>query len=144
MNPTSISAFFPACNDWGTIASQILLTARTLAGLTDEWEIIVVNDASPGHCAAVLEELVERVPTLRLVTHAKRGAEEGYPRQPGHSIGVPMADEEDRVAEAVLCGSIQEHEERGSERERRVRTESVREARHGREGEGRDRAGERD
>jgi len=70
VSPKSISAFFPAYNDWGTIASQVLLTARTLAGLTDDWEIIVVNDASPDHCAVVLEELVERVPNLRVVTHA--------------------------------------------------------------------------
>jgi glycosyltransferase involved in cell wall biosynthesis len=67
----SISAFFPAYNDWGTIASQVVLTARVLAGLTDDWEIVVVNDASPDHCADVLEELVKLVPNLRVVTHEK-------------------------------------------------------------------------
>ena len=71
MSQTSISAFFPAYNDWGTIASQVVLTARTLAGLTDDWEIVVVNDASPDHCGAVLEELVKLVPNLRVVTHEK-------------------------------------------------------------------------
>ena len=69
MSQTSISAFFPAYNDWGTIASQVVLTARVLAGLTDDWEIVVVNDASPDHCADVLEELVKLVPNLRVVTH---------------------------------------------------------------------------
>ena len=69
MSQTSISAFFPAYNDWGTIASQVILTARTLAGLTDDWEIVVVNDASPDHCADVLEELAKLVPNLRVVTH---------------------------------------------------------------------------
>jgi glycosyltransferase involved in cell wall biosynthesis len=64
-----ISAFFPAYNDWGTIASQVVLTARVLAGLTDDWEIVVVNDASPDHCGAVLEELTKLVPQLRVVTH---------------------------------------------------------------------------
>ncbi|MGH7287985.1 MAG: glycosyltransferase family 2 protein [Myxococcota bacterium] len=69
MGQNSITAFFPAYNDWGTIASQVVLTARTLAGLTDDWEIVVVNDASPDHCADVLEELVKLVPNLRVVTH---------------------------------------------------------------------------
>ena len=69
MSQTSISAFFPAYNDWATIASQVVLTARTLAGLTDDWEIVVVNDASPDHCAAVLEELTKLVPNMRVVTH---------------------------------------------------------------------------
>jgi glycosyltransferase involved in cell wall biosynthesis len=72
---TGISAFFPAYNDWGTIASLVVLTARTLRELTDDWEIIVVNDASPDHCAAVLEELVALAPNLRVVTHA---ANRGY------------------------------------------------------------------
>ncbi len=66
---TSISAFFPAYNDWGTIASQVVLTARVLRALTDDWEIIVVDDASPDHVAAVLEELTKLVPNLRVVRH---------------------------------------------------------------------------
>jgi glycosyltransferase involved in cell wall biosynthesis len=66
---TSISAFFPAYNDWGTIASQVVLTARVLRALTEDWEIIVVDDASPDHCAAVLEELTKLVPNLRVVRH---------------------------------------------------------------------------
>jgi len=47
----------------------VVLTARVLAGLTDDWEIVVVNDASPDHSADVLEELVKLVPNLRVVTH---------------------------------------------------------------------------
>jgi glycosyltransferase involved in cell wall biosynthesis len=69
MGQASISAFFPCYNDWATIASQVVLVARTLAELTDDWEIVVVNDASPDHGAEVLEELVKVVPNLRVVTH---------------------------------------------------------------------------
>jgi glycosyltransferase involved in cell wall biosynthesis len=71
MGKASISAFFPAYNDWATIASQVVLVSRTLAELTDDWEVIVVNDASPDHCAEVLDELAKLVPRLRVVTHAK-------------------------------------------------------------------------
>ena len=50
----SISAFFPAYNDAGTIASMVVLTDRTLRQLTDDYEVIVVNDGSKDHTAQVL------------------------------------------------------------------------------------------
>jgi glycosyltransferase involved in cell wall biosynthesis len=67
----SISAFFPAYNDAGTIASMVVVTDRTLRGLTDDYEIIVVNDGSPDHTGDVLEDLAARYPRLRVVTHPK-------------------------------------------------------------------------
>lgn len=65
----SISAFFPDYGDAGTIASMVVLADRTLRALTDDYEIIVVNDASPDHSHEVLADLVERYPRLRVVTH---------------------------------------------------------------------------
>ena len=67
----SISAFFPDYGDAGTIASMVVLADRTLRSLTDDYEIIVVNDASPDHSAEVLADLVERYPRLRVVTHER-------------------------------------------------------------------------
>ena len=66
-----LSVFFPCYNDWATIASQVILAARTASALSDDWEVIVVNDASTDHSATVLQELVEQVPNFRVVTHAK-------------------------------------------------------------------------
>ncbi|MCK4304434.1 MAG: glycosyltransferase family 2 protein [Candidatus Eisenbacteria sp.] len=65
----SITAFFPAYNDWGTIASMVVLTSRVLAQLTDDFEVIVVNDASPDHLQDILEELSRRYPRFRYITH---------------------------------------------------------------------------
>jgi glycosyltransferase involved in cell wall biosynthesis len=72
----SISAFFPAYNDAGTIASMVVstdLTLRSLAAkypyISDDYEIIVVNDGSPDHTGQILEELKGRYPRLRVVTH---------------------------------------------------------------------------
>jgi glycosyltransferase involved in cell wall biosynthesis len=42
----SISVFFPFLNDWGTVGSLIGLAAATVAKITDDWEIIIVNDGS--------------------------------------------------------------------------------------------------
>ena len=67
----SVSAFFPAYNDAGTIASMVVTADRTLRDLTDDYEVIVVNDGSPDHTADVLADLQTRYSHLRVVTHKK-------------------------------------------------------------------------
>ncbi len=73
-NRPSITVFFPAYNDAGTIASMVVLADRTLRKLTDDYELIVVNDGSRDHTAQVLSELESIYPRLRLIHHtANRG-----------------------------------------------------------------------
>ena len=67
----SITAFFPAYNDSGTIASMVVVADLTLRKLADDYEIIVVNDGSPDHCGEILADLQQRYPKLRVVTHEK-------------------------------------------------------------------------
>lgn len=67
----SITAFFPAYNDSGTIASMVVVADLTLRKLTDDYEIIVVNDGSPDHCGEILADLELRYSKLRVVTHEK-------------------------------------------------------------------------
>lgn len=69
--PHSISAFFPAYNDAGTIASMVVTADRTLRAITDDYEVIVVNDCSPDHTAEVLADLQTRYPKLKVVTHVR-------------------------------------------------------------------------
>ncbi len=66
---SSISAFFPAFNDGGTIPSMVISVIRTLARVTDDYEVVVVNDGSSDHTADMLEELERLYPQLRIVTH---------------------------------------------------------------------------
>ena len=65
----SISAFFPCYNDAATIGRLVQTADKTLATLTDDYEIIVVNDGSSDGSAAVLAALASAVPRLRVVTH---------------------------------------------------------------------------
>ena len=69
-----ISAFFPAFNDGGTIASMVVSADAALRALTDDYEIIVVNDGSSDYTPSILEELRPRYPRLRVIHHpANRG-----------------------------------------------------------------------
>ncbi len=70
MSP-SISAFFPAYNDAGTIPSMVIAADMTLRSITDDYEVIVVNDGSGDHTGAVLEELKRSYPRLKVVHHQK-------------------------------------------------------------------------
>ncbi|HEY7543341.1 MAG TPA: glycosyltransferase family 2 protein [Blastocatellia bacterium] len=65
----SISVFFPAYNDAGTIASMVVLADRTLRQFTNDYEIIVVNDGSADHTAQVLTELESVYPRFRAIHH---------------------------------------------------------------------------
>ncbi|HEU0168686.1 MAG TPA: glycosyltransferase family 2 protein [Chloroflexota bacterium] len=67
----SISAFFPCYNDAATIGGVVEAADRTLRRLTDDYEIIVVNDGSRDNSADVLAALAVANQRLRVVTHEK-------------------------------------------------------------------------
>ena len=75
MNRPSLSVFFPAYNDAGTIASLVLVAHMTARALTDDHEVIVVDDGSPDHTGALLDEMARSFPWLRVVHH---GQNQGY------------------------------------------------------------------
>ena len=66
-----ISVFFPAYNDAGTIASMVLAALRTCARITDDYEVIVVNDGSTDYTAEVLEDIASKYDRVRVITHKK-------------------------------------------------------------------------
>ena len=65
----SLSVFFPCYNDANTIGDLVLEAERQLQQLTDDFEIIVVNDGSRDNSAEVLRTLQARVPHLKVITH---------------------------------------------------------------------------
>jgi glycosyltransferase involved in cell wall biosynthesis len=67
----SVSVFFPAYNDAGTIASLVILAHMTVRRYTDDHEVIVVNDGSPDHTGELLDEMATVNPWLKVVHHAK-------------------------------------------------------------------------
>ena len=69
--PPSLSIFFPAYNDAGTIASLVLLAHMTARRITADHEVIVVDDGSPDHTGALLDELARHFPWLKVVHHER-------------------------------------------------------------------------
>lgn len=66
---TSITAFFPAYNDGGTISSMVIAALITLPKVTDDYEVIVVNDGSQDYTGEMLEELERAYSQVRIVNH---------------------------------------------------------------------------
>jgi glycosyltransferase involved in cell wall biosynthesis len=65
----SITAFFLCYNDAGTIPSMVIVADRALRDLTEDYEIIVGNDASTDRSAEIVTELQALYPRLRVLNH---------------------------------------------------------------------------
>ncbi len=66
-----ISVFFPAFNDAGSIEYLVGTALEILPTLTNDYEVIVVNDGSTDSTAAVLEELSRKDPQVRIIHHER-------------------------------------------------------------------------
>jgi glycosyltransferase involved in cell wall biosynthesis len=64
-----LTVFFPAYNDSGTIASMVIRAVQAASKLTDDYEVIVVNDGSADATAQIADELAEKYSHVRVVHH---------------------------------------------------------------------------
>lgn len=65
----SLSVFFPCYNDAGTIGSLVAAADVVAQRLSDDYEIIVINDGSSDHSADILGRLQGLYGRLRVVHH---------------------------------------------------------------------------
>jgi glycosyltransferase involved in cell wall biosynthesis len=64
-----VSVFFPAFNDQDSIAKLIHEAMEVALRITNDFEVIVVNDGSSDGTAAALNDLAGREPRLRVIHH---------------------------------------------------------------------------
>ncbi|HEX8990560.1 MAG TPA: glycosyltransferase family 2 protein [Anaerolineales bacterium] len=69
MRLSSLSIFFPCYNDGGTIATMIIRSMQVAPTVTDDFEVIVVNDGSQDDSALILEEMKRLYPGRVRVLH---------------------------------------------------------------------------
>ncbi|HKR58422.1 MAG TPA: glycosyltransferase family 2 protein [Pyrinomonadaceae bacterium] len=71
----SISVFFPAYNDEATIGTLVTDAFAVAGSVTEDYEVIVVNDGSSDRTAEVLDELKEKFTRLKVIEHEQN---QGY------------------------------------------------------------------
>lgn len=71
MKKLSISVFFPAYNDEKTIHKLIVGATEILKPLTDDYEIIVIEDGSPDNVGKIADEIAEKDKHVKVVHHKK-------------------------------------------------------------------------
>ena len=67
----SLSLFLPAWNEEDYVERAVGRAMKVLQRLTDDWEIIIVNDASTDHTQEIAEALAAKHRQIRIVTHEK-------------------------------------------------------------------------
>src|SRR5262245_18772176 len=71
MGQNSLTTFFPAYNDEHTIERLVRVAAEEMRKVTDDFEVVVVNDGSQDQTGVILERLKKELPFLRVIHHEK-------------------------------------------------------------------------
>ena len=67
----SLTAFFPAYNDQHTIEGIVRTAAEEMRKVTDNFEVLVVDDGSKDETGKILDRLAVELPYLRVIHHER-------------------------------------------------------------------------
>jgi len=67
----SLTAFFPAYNDQHTIENIVRTSAAEMRKVTNDFEVLVVDDGSKDETANILDRLAAELPFLRVIHHER-------------------------------------------------------------------------
>jgi len=65
----SLSVFFPCHNEQDNIETLTLQTLKMLEAISDDYEVIIVDDGSTDQTAQIAQKLTQQSPHVRLVQH---------------------------------------------------------------------------
>jgi len=71
MKKYGISAFFPAYGDEKTIGKMVLDMLEVLKEISNDYEVIVVDDGGPDRSGEIADELSKRYKEVRVIHHEK-------------------------------------------------------------------------
>jgi len=71
MKKKGISAFFPAYKDEGTIKLMVDRLRKVLSELTNDYEIIIVDDCSPDRSGEIADRLAKKYKNIKVIHHKK-------------------------------------------------------------------------
>lgn len=66
---SSLSIFFPVYNDWGTIMTMAAQAITAAEKITNDYEVILVDDGSEEKTQEILDFLESRFPQIRVIHH---------------------------------------------------------------------------
>jgi glycosyltransferase involved in cell wall biosynthesis len=67
----SLTAFFPAYNDQHTIENIVRTAAEEMRKVTEDFEVLVVDDGSKDQTGIILDRLAVELPYLRVIHHER-------------------------------------------------------------------------
>jgi glycosyltransferase involved in cell wall biosynthesis len=67
----SLTTFFPAYNDQHTIEGIVRTAAQEMRKVTDDFEVLVVDDGSKDETGAILDRLAAELPFMRVIHHER-------------------------------------------------------------------------
>jgi glycosyltransferase involved in cell wall biosynthesis len=71
MDRISLTAFFPAYNDEHTIEGIVRAAALEIGKVTDDFEILIINDGSKDQTGAIADRLARDLPGVRVIHHPR-------------------------------------------------------------------------
>lgn len=71
MPKPSLSLFLPAWNEEDYVERSVARAVKVLSRLSDDWELIVVNDASTDRTRELAEGIAAQEPRIRVINHEK-------------------------------------------------------------------------
>lgn len=70
-DPVSLSVVMPAYNERDNIEEAVSSALRVLKDVSDDYEIILVDDGSVDGTSQILDTMAEKIPALRVIHHDK-------------------------------------------------------------------------
>jgi len=71
MKNPGITAFFPVYNDEGTVELMVSRLRKVLSELTNDYEIIIVDDCSPDKSGQIADRLAKKYRNIKVIHHKK-------------------------------------------------------------------------